>query len=357
MIEEVRATHSARLTTLVPAETDGIEMATTLIQEVGPNYWCLGALPLGVALDLAIGDPRGWPHPVRAVGRMISRAERGLRVAVARQGGGPDVEFFAGVVLVTVVVGLTGSLAWLLTDLCDQLGGPSSLLGRALLIYWGLAIRSLGDEALRASEAAELSTSRRELAMIVGRDTGSLDEAEIRRACVETIGENANDAVVAPLFWLAVAGPAGLWAYKAINTLDSMVGYRNAKYLQFGRAAARLDDLANLIPARLTWLLIALSAALLGEEGGSAFRIGWRDGRKHPSPNAAWGEAAMAGALGIQLGGPATYAGIAGQKPLLGDPILPIDRSTVRRAVRIMRVAALHAAALSWAARIAIVGG
>ena len=328
----------------------------TLIQEVHANPWILGSIPLGVALDLMIGHPRGWPHPVRAIGRLIGSTERGLRIAVARAGVSSRGERAAGMVLVTLVVGLVASLAWLATEIGDHVGGPVTLIGRALLVYWGLAIRSLGTETLRASEAPDLSSSRRELERLVGRDTSRLDEAEIHRTCVETIGENTNDAIVAPLFWLAVAGPAGLWAYKAIDTLDRMVGHRNARYSHFGRSSARLDDLANLIPARLTWLLIALSSALLGEDGGSALRIGWRDSRKQPSPNAAWGEAAIAGALGVQLGGRATHGGIPTLRPLLGDPIAPIDRTTVRRAVRIMQVAALHAAALAWAVRALLQG-
>jgi adenosylcobinamide-phosphate synthase len=320
------------------------------------DFWTLGALPLGVALDLVVGDPRGWPHPVRAIGRLIGVAERGLRVAVVQAGSGAKTERLAGVVLTVVVVGLVASLAWLATDLLSQLGGPATLIGRGLMIYWGLAIRSLGRETLRASEASSLFVARRELSMIVGRDTANLDATGINRACVETIGENTNDAIVAPLFWLAVLGPAGLWGYKAINTLDSMVGYRNARYRNFGWASARLDDLANRVPARLTWLLIAISAALLNEDGLASLRVGWRDGRKHPSPNAAWGEAAIAGALGVQLGGPASYGGLPTMKPLLGDPVEPIDRATVRRAVRIMLVAALHAVALSLAASIIFFG-
>jgi len=300
----------------------------------------------------------GWcSTSSRAIGWLIATAERGLRVAVARAGGSPRVEGFAGAVLAMVVVGLTAGLASLATDLCDQLGGPVTLVGRALLIYWGLAIRSLGDETLRASEAPDLATARRALAKIVGRDTATLDQPEIHRACVETIGENTNDAIVAPLFWLALGGPAGLWAYKAINTLDSMVGYRNPRYLRFGRLSARLDDLANLIPARLTWLLIALAAGSLGERGGAALRLGWRDGRKHPSPNAAWGEASLAGALGVQLGGRSTYRGVPGQKPFLGDRLEPITRQTVRRAVRVMLVTAILAAGLTWACRILLVPG
>ncbi len=322
-----------------------------MIPSGGAVDWAVGATPMGVVLDLALGDPRGWPHPVRAIGSLIGLVERGLRAAVARVGGGPKAELLAGLLLVVIVVGLTTGSAWFVVHLCGRIGGLAPLLGGSVLIYWGLAIRSLGEESLRASEAFDLATARVELSLIVGRDTADLDEPEVYRACVETIGENANDAIVAPLFWLAVAGPAGLWAYKAINTLDSMVGYRDHRYLHFGRASARLDDLANLVPARLTWLLIAMAAGLVGDRAMSALRVGWRDGRKHPSPNAAWGEAAMAGALGVQLGGPATYRGIPTRKPTLGDPGRPISRSTVRRAVRIMQVAAILAAAMAWAVR------
>src|SRR5262249_5152343 len=157
-------------------------------------------------------------------------------------------------------------------------------------------------------------------------------------ACLETIGENTTDGVVAPLFWYAAGGPVGLWAFKAISTLDSMVGYRDDRYRDLGWASAKLDDLAGLVPARLTWLLMALAALLLGERGGSALRVGWRDSRKHPSPNSAWGEAALAGALGVRLGGMSTYGGVPSPKPFLGDGDDRIGRDTVRRAVRLMGV-------------------
>jgi adenosylcobinamide-phosphate synthase len=168
---------------------------------------------------------------------------------------------------------------------------------------------------------------------------------------VETVAENYNDAVVAPLFWFAIGGPVGIWAYKAASTLDSMVGYRDDRYRHFGWASARLDDLAALVPARIAWLLIALAALIVGERPLGALRIGWRDGRKHPSPNAAWGEAAMAGALGVRLGGPASYRGLPGFKPWLGEPDEAIDASTVRRAVRLMRLAAGLAILLAWGVR------
>lgn len=315
---------------------------------LNPAVW---SLPLGAALDAWLGDPRGWPHPVRAIGGLTGRVERSFRALLARVGGGPVAERVAGVVLAAVVIGSTTLAGWGVVAACDRLGPVGSLLGRTLLVYWGLAAHSLGAEARRASEAPDLATARLELALIVGRDTEHLDEPEVCRACIETVAENCNDAVVAPLFWFTLGGPVALWTYKAVSTLDSMVGYREPRYRDLGWASARLDDLAALVPARLTWLLIALAALLRGECARTALRIGWRDGRKHPSPNSAWGEAAMAGALGIRLGGPATYGGFPSVKPFLGDPVDPIDPATVRRAVGLMRTAAASAILLAWAAR------
>lgn len=317
-----------------------------------PTAW---ALPLGAALDAALGDPRGWPHPVRWLGRAIGWAEIGARALVARLGGGPIAGRLAGIGVAAIVIGLAGVSAWGLVALADRSGGPAPLLVRVVLIHWGLAARSLRAETRRASEAIDLETARRELAWIVGRDTEDLDWPEIGRACLETVGENLNDGVVAPLFWYALGGPVGLWIFKAASTLDSMIGYRDARHRDLGWASARLDDALAFVPARLTWLLIALASAVVGERPRSALRIGWRDGRKHPSPNSAWGEAALAGALGVRLGGPATYRGIPGAKPLLGEPIEPIDRGTVRRALRIAAVVTALAVALAWAGRLPII--
>jgi adenosylcobinamide-phosphate synthase len=318
-----------------------------------PAIW---ALPLGAGLDALFGDPRCWPHPVRAVGRIITRTERALRARLARPDAGPARQRLAGVLLVGVVVGISTASVWCLVASCDHLGRPWSLLSRAVLVYWGLAARGLRDETLLASEAPDLQTARRELAMIVGRDTASLDQSEICRACVETVGENASDGVVAPLFWYMVGGPIALWAFKAVNTLDSMVGYRNERYQYLGWASAKLDDLLAFIPARLTWLLIAVSALVLRERAWSALRIGWRDGRKHPSPNSAWGEAAMAGALAIELGGTSTYGGVPSAKPVLGDPDHPVEPSTVLRAIRVMLVMTFLAVSVAWLVRAGLLG-
>lgn len=311
------------------------------------------ALPAGALLDAILGDPRGWPHPVRWIGGLIRFTERVLDALLnlshlPRKGA---VGYVAGVILLVIVAGTTGLSVWASVALASRTNGLVLFVVETLLIYWGLAIRSLGVESLRASDEPDLIRARGELAMIVGRDTDSLDRPEICRACVETVAENCNDAIVAPLFWFAVGGVIGLWVYKAVNTLDSMVGYRNERYLCLGWASARFDDVLNLIPARLTWLLISLGSVFVGECAGQALRIGWRDGRNHPSPNAAWGEAAMAGALGVQLGGVATYRGVPGEKPRLGDPGEPIEPQTVHRAVRVMHAASLLTVGIAWLGR------
>jgi adenosylcobinamide-phosphate synthase len=306
------------------------------------------SLPLGALLDALLGDPCSWPHPVRGIGWLIDRTERILRWLIAKSGGASRAERTAGLVLALVVIGLTAVAAWGVQALGAGIGPYGGLAVRTLLIYWGLAARSLGDETLRAALAPDLDTGRRALALIVGRDTENLDAGEIGRACVETVAENCNDAVVAPLFWLALGGPVALWSYKAASTLDSMVGYRDDRYRHLGWASARLDDGLAFVPARITWLLIVMAAMVRGEHALSALRIGWRDGRKHPSPNAAWPEAAMAAALGVQLGGTATYGGVARFKPLLGDQGSAIGPATVRRAVRLMQTAAALAVLFTW---------
>lgn len=293
------------------------------------------ALPAGFLLDLLLGDPPRLPHPVRWIGRSIGLLEKPLRRWLPERIG--------GLVLLLLVTGLTGGLAWGSLTLANYLHPVARLTVATLLVYYGLAVRSLADEAravLEACEKEDWPEARRRLSGIVGRDTEALSPQEIYRACVETVAENTSDGVVAPLFYAALAGPVGVWVYKAINTLDSMVGYRSPRYLYFGWASARADDLANYLPARLSSLLIALAAVLLGGHGATALHISWRDGRKHTSPNAGWPEAAMAGALGVQLGGPSTYQGVLSEKPYIGDAQSPICPTTIRQACQVMQMAA-----------------
>lgn len=289
------------------------------------------ALLLGFCVDLIVGDPRWLPHPVQGMGWLIQKLEPPLRRAFPKTERG---ELHAGVCLVLLVVGLTG----LATGLVLWGAGLVHPLLQALLevvVCWQiLAAKSLRTETMKVVHALEQGTledGRRAVGMVVGRDTDQLTEEEVLAADVETVAENAADGILAPLLWAAVLGPVGGMCYKAVNTMDSMVGYQNDKYLYFGRAAALLDDVCNFLPARIAGLLMCL-AAYLGFDGRNAFRIFFRDRKNHKSPNSAHTEAACAGALGLRLGGTHLYFGKPVEKPTIGDPVRPICRADVKRA-------------------------
>ena len=281
-------------------------------------------------LDLAIGDPRWLPHPVRLIGRSIAALENALRSWFGR-----NREKTAGVVLVVLIVLPAAVLAFVIREALQIPGrGILAVAAAAVMVYLvatTIALRELVSSAklvLTSVKQGDLVTARSDLSLIVGRDTQNLDEDGVLRAVIETVSENLSDGVIAPLFYLAIGGLPLAIAYKAINTLDSMVGYKNEKYLSFGWAAARLDDVANFIPARLTGILIVLASFcyfLVRSPGGAfstardSFRVMRRDGRNHTSPNSGIPEAAMAGCLGVRLGGPSTYGGVLVQKPFIGD--------------------------------------
>lgn len=302
----------------------------------------LAAILAGYLLDLCLGDPHSMPHPVRAIGNLIVWLEKYLRPAgkkhVTERG-----ERRAGVLFVCLVLLVTGSVAGAILWI-SRLGGIwIQTVVEAVMTYYLLAARSLRDESMavcRKLEAGEIEEARYAVSMIVGRDTKPLSEAGIARAAVETVAENASDGVIAPLFYLAIGGPLLGWLYKAVNTMDSMVGYKNDRYLHFGRAAAKLDDLVNLIPSRLAALLLIVSAYLLRYDGKNAYRIWRRDRRNHKSPNSAQTESACAGALGLRLAGDAWYFGKLVPKPYIGDEIHPIEPQDIRRVNRLMYGAA-----------------
>lgn len=296
----------------------------------------LASLAAGYALDLVLGDPHAWPHPVRWIGGLIAWLEPRLRRAFPDT---PAGRRRAGRLLVCLVVlascaacALVMQLAWLVSPLLAFLVG-------AVISYWMLATKCLKDESMavyRALEDGGLSEARKAVSMIVGRDTAGLTDAGVTKAAVETVAENASDGVVAPLFYLALLGPVGGVAYKAINTMDSMVGYKNERYLDFGRAAAKLDDVVNFVPARIAGALMCAAAALCGYDGAGAWRVFRRDRLAHTSPNSAHTEAACAGALGVQLAGPNYYGGVLVEKPTLGDDTRPVEHADIRRANRLL---------------------
>jgi adenosylcobinamide-phosphate synthase len=285
-----------------------------------------------VILDLLVGDPRWFPHPVVYMGKLITVLEKALRRLVRD-------ERLGGVLLLVITVGITCGVAVMLLKGAYAVS-PYVGLCVAVLISWScIAARALHRESGLVADALirrDLAAARKYLSYIVGRDTAGLDEAEIWRATVETVAENTSDGVIAPLFCLCLGGPVLALAYKAVNTLDSMVGYRNDYYLRFGWASARFDDLANFIPARLTGLLMVAAAPLVGLSGRFAWRIMRRDGRNHSSPNSGIPEAAAAGALGVRLGGTNVYAGIPVAKPTIGDPLKLLSFGAWSGSVRLM---------------------
>jgi len=308
-------------------------------------------------LDLIFGDPEWFPHPVRLIGKAVSLFDAALRRPV----WGRAYNVIAGAVVVVVIVLLSYIITGGAIVFATRHFGRVAGWGATLLVGWScISARSLGDAAeavLRPLVNGDTETARTMLARIVGRDTAVLDEADIARG---TVAENSSDGIVAPLFYLAVGGPPLAIVYKAINTMDSMLGYRNEKYLWFGKAAARLDDLANLIPARLTGLFVVAASWLLSLMGRwydprGSWNVFLRDGKNHTSPNSGYPEAAAAGALGVRLGGENSYFGVKSLKPYIGDTVEPLDAGKVRDAVRLMYatslVAAVFCAGIAWVVR------
>ncbi|MFQ5861941.1 MAG: adenosylcobinamide-phosphate synthase CbiB [Candidatus Brocadiales bacterium] len=300
-------------------------------------------LPLLLAfiIDLIIGDPHRIPHPVKAIGKVIEWAESPLRLLPS--------ERLAGIILtISVVLATYVSTSWVLSVSLHQ-GLLLYFIIATITLYFTISVKSLVDEARSvalALESGDIVRARQRLSGIVGRDTKDLDEHQIVRACIETVAENTVDGIISPIFYASLGGPAAAMAYKAINTLDSMVGYRSERYSKYGWASARLDDLANYIPARLSARLIAISSYLCGKHFKECIYVAIRDGRKHPSINSGIPEAAFAGALGVQLGGPSTYGGVPSNKPLIGDPTKTLTIERIKEAIKVAYVTSFLALGL-----------
>lgn len=282
-------------------------------------------------LDALLGDPVWLYHPVRLMGKMITLLEVELRKHFAPRS--------AGVFMVFVMVLFWFALPAGVLYACYDLSWPAGVILESILCYQMIAARDLCVESHRvykALETGDIELARKNVSMIVGRDTQPLSKEGIIRATVETIAENTSDGVIAPFFYMLLGGGPLAMCYKAVNTMDSMVGYHNEKYEEFGFGAAKLDDIVNFIPARLSAILMLGAAVLLGYDGKNAFRIFRRDRRKHKSPNSAQTEAVCAGALGVRLAGDAWYFGVLHKKPHIGDALREIEARDIVRTEKLM---------------------
>ena len=299
----------------------------------------MGLIELAFAyvLDLAIGDPQWSYHPVRLIGRSIGGMEYLLRkLRIPKR--------ISGILLTMIIVSGTYLTSYALVLLSRQWSKLGEIIIGAVILYFAISVKSLADESKKVMTALkenDFIKARKSLSLIVGRDTENLSEGQLVRACVETIAEGSVDGVLSPLLYAFVGGPTAAIAYKAVNTLDSMVGHKNEKYVRLGWASARLDDLANYIPARISAILIPMASFLCGYGFKDSLRIACRDGRKHESPNSGIPEAAMAGALGVQLGGATTYQGEIIEKPFIGDAKNLLTIESINRAIKIMYVASI----------------
>ncbi|MGR3292382.1 MAG: adenosylcobinamide-phosphate synthase CbiB [Candidatus Scalindua sp.] len=294
---------------------------------------------IGIAflLDMMIGDPRWFPHPVRMIGVCIEYVERILRRLVPS-------ERVAGIFLTFIIVVGTYLVTYQILVFFYELRWSLGILVSIIIIFFSLSTRDLLRETgnvLKALKSGDLKQARKNLARIVGRDTHNLSEQQVAAGCIETSAENIVDGIIAPLFYAFIGGPALAMAYKSINTLDSMVGYKNEKYLNFGWASAKLDDIANFFPARIAAIILPISSLICGKDYSNSVKILKRDGQKHPSPNSGIPEAAIAGALRIRLGGPSIYNDISSYKPFIGDPQKSVCPDDINSTSRIVMVSAI----------------
>ena len=286
------------------------------------------SLVFGWLLDRLLGDPERLPHPVVLFGKMIARGERLLNRGKWR--------VFKGALLAISLISVVVLATWALVLIADDVNIYIGIAVRAILVFYCLAGTTLIREVRQVFYAIDrsLDEGRRQVSRIVGRDTSELTDEEVRKAALETLAENLSDGVIAPLFWFAIGGVPAMMGYKMVNTLDSMIAYHSPRYLKFGKVAARIDDIANYIPARLTALLMLISA-----NRPSLIKFVMKYGPCHASPNSGWPEAALAGILGCRFGGPHKYFGETFDKPYIGDQDKPLTREDMEKAVRINHTA------------------
>lgn len=294
---------------------------------------------IGYIIDLIIGDPYSFPHPVIYIGKLIKVVENNIRKIFK------DEKYLklAGFILWFITVGLTYLITYLIIRI-SKFSMITFFIVNSFIIYTTLATKCLKDEAVKIYnilKSGDIKESRKQLSYIVGRDTSNLNEAEIIRATVETVAENTVDGIISPMFYAFIGGAPLAMAYKAVNTLDSMVGYKNDKYINLGFASAKIDDIANYIPARICVIFMTLASFVLRFDYKRCFKIAIRDRKNHKSPNCAYSEGAVAGALGIQLGGTNIYFGKAVYKPTIGDKDREIEIDDIKKTNKIMYISSI----------------
>ena len=308
--------------------------------------WSLLALVIGFCVDLLVGDPHGLPHPVIFIGKLIGFLEKRLRKIFPKTKRGENI---AGGVLWLLVALISFGIPAAVLAVCHRISPWLRLAVESLMCWQILATKSLRDESMKvyaALQSGDLEKSRYAVSMIVGRDTARLDDAGVTRAAVETVAENTSDGIVAPLIYLAIGGaPLGFF-YKAVNTMDSMLGYVEPPYKNIGLIPAKADDIANFLPARISALFMLAAGWLLGMDGKNGWKIFRRDRFNHASPNSAQTESVCAGLLGLQLAGDAWYPGVLHKKKFIGDPLREIEHEDIPRACRLLYGTALLALAL-----------
>ena len=311
------------------------------------------AIIIGFIIDFFVGDPHAIPHPVVAIGKLISFLDRKLRI-----GDSDKRDILRGVWTVLIVSAVSIAVPSLILWVMWKIHPVAYLAVNSIMCAQIVAARELVRECSaveKALEKGDVEGARKAVSYVVGRDTEALDKEGICRAAVETIAENGSDGVIAPLFWMFLFGAVGGFFYKAVNTMDSMLGYKNEKYLYFGRAAAKTDDFVNFIPSRISALLMIVSCPLCHLDGKNAFRIFRRDRFKHKSPNAAQTESVFAGALNVRLNGPAFYGGVLHEKEYLGDDTRPIAPADIRKSGHLMYTASFVMLIIGVLFRVAVI--
>lgn len=308
--------------------------STVVFTVIGYSFANILIMILGYIMDLVFGDPYWFPHPVRFIGKLISKTEKFIRKHAKSE---ESLKYWG--ILMWLVPVVTTALVTALIVKIASFNKYVEIFVSAFIIYTTLSTKCLKDEATKiykVLETGDIKKSRVQLSYIVGRDTTNLSQSEIIRATVETVAENTVDGTISPMFYGFLFGPVGAMTYKAINTLDSMVGYKNDKYLNLGCVSAKLDDVANFIPARLTAIFMPLGAFLCGMNGLNSFKIAIRDRKNHKSPNCAFAEGAAAGAIGVQLGGTNIYFGKEVYKPTIGDKKRELENYDIVRMNKLM---------------------